>query len=154
MSEVETPASENVRDPAAQPARIGGFTAIVAGALAAVAVTIQYTQEYVDWSVAWVGLTVEVLSIVGFVAGGVLAIRGALRVAPWLALPALLLSALLFLAGLNAQVIEDLGVWRVSMTLHGLSGIVGLISLVLLLIAFARRPRPVRPVTPPVTPDA
>ncbi len=167
MSDNETPASESVRDPAARPARIGGLTAIVAGILAAVGVPSMYSF---DGGTTFIGMLILFLNIVGYVASGVLALRGALNVAPWLVVPSLLLYVFVFLIVYGSP--GDL-----LTTAFGLSGLVGIVSLIFLLIAFARRPRPVttrkcphcaemikveatacrycgRDITPAVTPDA
>ena len=152
MSENEIPASKSDRGPAAQPARVGGIAALLAALLIGAGVTIVYAKPDVYWETNWVGFVIGSLSGVGYLASGLLALRGAFKVAPWLAIPSLLLSAVQFV-GSTREALDGgaLSYYWTAITLYGVSVAVGLASLVFLLIAFVRRPRPVRPVKPPTT---
>lgn len=155
MSDNEMPQGASRRAPAVRAARVGGIAAIVAGILNAVGVTIihvgariSYAQANVELQGGSFGLILVILSAVAYVASGLLALRGALKVAPWLVIPSILISALLFLGSTGAQLFLDtLGFYWVAIAMYGLSGVVGLVSLIFLLIAFTRRPRPVTPPT-------
>ena len=143
VSDNKTPAS--ARDPAVQPARIGGTAAIVAGVLFAVSYVVEYAPADVEW--VWTFSIVPGLSLVGYVAGGLLAFRGAFNVAPWLVIPSVLVSGIGFVGSTVSALLFNGSFGWVQITLYGSSAVVGLVSLVFLLIAFARRPRPVKPPT-------
>jgi len=148
MSESETPANDSKSASASQFAKWGGAAALVAGSLYAILlVAVLVTFSSAGFHV--LDLFVILLAMAGYVASGVLALRGHLGVAPWFAIPATLLSALGSLASLD--MLGDSAGDFLALLVYGSSAILGVVAVVFLLIAFTKRPRPVGSVTPPTT---
>ena len=85
----------------------------------------------------------------GYVASGVLALKGHLGVAPLFAIPATLMSALGSLAFL--EYLDDSAGSFLALLVFVSSAILGVVAVVFLLIVLTKRPRPVGSVTPPTT---
>ena len=147
MSDNETPSNISRSTPVSRFAKRGAIAALTAGSLVAIAAIALGVAYGVSDNSKWVLVLVpNIIPIAGYVASGILALRGALSVAPWFAIPATLattwdvLSVLLSGVTLSFELVDV-----VALLLYVASAILGVVAFVFLMIAFVNRRGPTQP---------